>query len=53
MRYMVTLATSNGRDAVVTVIATNKQDAEYRAAAKAESTYGVSVTHVKRCLKAA
>lgn len=51
MTYLVTLAMQVGPDATIKVIATNKADAEYRAAMKAEITYGRCVSHVKACRK--
>lgn len=50
MAYLVTLAMQDGgKDATVEVFATNKGDAEYRAAVKVENTWGRPVSHVKAC----
>lgn len=40
MMWMVTLRMRDGNTATVEVSATNRPDAEYRAAQKAENTYG-------------
>lgn len=52
MNYLVTLEMKTGPSATVQVIATNKADAEYRAAEKAETIYG-PVSHVLATRKAA
>lgn len=52
MTYLVTLAMQTGPSATVKVTASNKPDAEYRAAFKAETVYQRSVSHVIACRKA-
>lgn len=50
MKWLVTVALDSGGAATVEVFATNKADAEYRAAVKAEALYG-KVVRVIACRK--
>lgn len=50
MKYLVTLRLQDGTEATYSVIATNRADAEYRAADKAEEQ-GKRVSHVIACRK--
>lgn len=50
MKWMVELQLRDGMTTVQEVIATNKGDAEYRAAYQAEEKLGKAVDHVIRTL---
>lgn len=51
MSWIVSLMLSNGRIAVVTVVAFNRHDAEYRAAYKAECIYKENVIRAVRAVR--
>ncbi len=51
MKWLVTVALQNGSDATVEVVATNKSDAEYRAAFKVETERKSLTSHVVACRK--
>lgn len=51
MKWIVTVELLDGPDATVTVIAQNKQDAEYRACFKIETERKAITTRVKACRK--
>lgn len=51
VKYLVTLELQDGTRSVQEVVALNKDDAEYRAAVKAETVHKKSVSHVVRTTK--
>jgi hypothetical protein len=51
MYWVVSFRLTDGRTVVVSVIATNRSDAEYRGAVKAEGIYKTNVERVLRCAR--